>query len=67
MVEFPSELIIDGQNGVYVFDADEDLHFEKRCVWAHELALKEFFTQQFLTKNRSRMKTSEDINIFEVV
>ncbi|MCE5208175.1 MAG: ATP-dependent carboxylate-amine ligase [Chloroflexi bacterium] len=47
----PSELHVNGEKGAYVFDTDEVFHHEKQLIWIHDLALQEFFRQEFLTKH----------------
>lgn len=45
-----AQLKVDGVPGAYVFDADEDYHFEPGSYWVHELAIKEFFQNHYLPK-----------------
>jgi glutathione synthase/RimK-type ligase-like ATP-grasp enzyme len=49
-MELPEELHVNGIPGVYIFDDDHTYHFEEGRYWLHELALKEFFLKDYLSR-----------------
>jgi glutathione synthase/RimK-type ligase-like ATP-grasp enzyme len=47
--ETPMQLMVDGVPGAYVFDDDDHFHFEPGKQWVHDLVLKEFFLNHYLS------------------
>ena len=50
-METPEQLHVDGQPGVYIIDEDESIHFQPGRYWVHELALRQFFIQDYLPRH----------------
>ena len=49
-VNKPSELHVNEEKGAYVFDSEDTYHHEKQLIWIHELALEQFFKNDFLPR-----------------
>jgi glutathione synthase/RimK-type ligase-like ATP-grasp enzyme len=53
-VDTPEQLHVDGKPGVYVFSDDLTFQFKEGRYWVHELALKEYFRNEFIPHNLQR-------------
>lgn len=59
-METPEQLHVKHVPGVYIIEDNGSIHFEKGRFWVHELALREFFLNDYLLKRSNTDKQAED-------